>query len=208
VAWTLCFAAVAFLGLTALAVEVQTSTMSGLFFSILITVGLGTSMWAWFGKRPLRSAIPGALTGAVVWMLAVGLTELIGPWGFVVMALVLLSAPRTVALVVRLAGDAVSESDLRLLARHRVRPGADPARAAQTARDVPDMASMSLPALCGFWRDSSAELASRPDRCRWLLLVRMREACLDQLHDRDEDGYERWMAAGPLVRAPSKFLGD
>ena len=208
--WAVCFVVVAALGTTVLTLDFETPAVLGLFVSVLLAVGTGTYMWALFVERPIRSAIPGAVTATVASMVAIGLTELIGGWGMVLMVLVVLLAPRTLTLMIRrVVGDdagGVRGPSLDQLVRNCAWQDADPADVAGTLRDVSELASLSLPALCQFWQDSSVELADRPGWRDQLLLVRMREVCLDQMRVKDESGYLRWMAAGPLVRTPSEFL--
>src|SRR6187551_2853733 len=79
-AWTVCFLMASALGATALALDLEVPAILGLFVSILLAVGCCTCMGAFIADRPLRSAIPGTVTGAVVSMLAIGLSYLVGAW--------------------------------------------------------------------------------------------------------------------------------
>jgi hypothetical protein len=197
------------LGTTVLAFDLEVSAILGLFVSILLAVGCCTCMWAFVTEKPLRSAIPATVTGTVVWMLAIGLSYLMGAWGLVLMALLLALAPHTVTVLLEwlVADDeAGAGPSLGQLLRDGAWQDADPAEVTGRPPDVSDLASMSVSALGRLWQDSATELSGRPDWRRQLELVEIRAACLDQLRERDEPGYLRWLAAGPLLRAPSEFL--
>ena len=201
------------------------AVLTFLLFATVVAAGTASMTTEEGQGLPWRSAARTGTAAAAALVGAGGLIDLLGTWGFALVATTAVASPRVVAWAGRLIAAPGEESVAPAVREPRVdawlaeaeaerlrEPGSSVTSFPASA-DAPWMVrpieSMDDETLCLAWRSSYVALQRACSMGRELMVVQRRQELLDELERRSARGFSAWLASSPRAAGdPSRYLAD
>lgn len=211
-------------GVLTAALTVPVTALVGLFLAVGVMTGGSAWAWASVNLAPTRWALSVFIWSGVWSVTAVGLTELLGGWGLLLVVMLGLASPPLVERVAwsleawtrtkqPAALDADDDLEPALLARDLRFDDPHASRLLDPACPLggkPPISALTTADLGRLWKVSGRWLRRGFDGPDMVHLVGVRAACLDELERRDPEALHRWLAAREAsALGPTRFMaGD